>query len=80
MTIETMRTVLGWCTLINMGILLYWFLVFTFARDWIYRFHGRWFRLSAERFDAIHYSGMAFFKLGTFLLNLTPWLALVIIG
>lgn len=80
MTIETIREMLGWCTLINMGILLYWFLLFTFARDWIHRFHGRWFRLTPERFDAIHYSGMAFYKLGIFLLNLAPYLALRIIG
>ena len=80
MTMATMRELLGWCTLINMGILLYWFLIFSLARDWIYRFHGRWFKLSAERFDAIHYSGMAFFKIGIFLLNLVPYLACIIIG
>jgi hypothetical protein len=80
MTIETIREMLGWCTLINMGILLHWFLIFTFARDRIHRFHGRWFRLAPERFDAIRYSGMAFYKLGIFLLNLVPYLALRIIG
>ncbi|MEW6593350.1 MAG: DUF6868 family protein [Thermodesulfobacteriota bacterium] len=80
MTMESCRTMLGWCTLINMGILLYWFLIFTLARDWIYRFHGRWFKLSPERFDAIHYSGMAFFKIGIFLLNLGPYLALRLAG
>ena len=70
----------GWWTLIDMGILLYRFLIFTFARDRIHRFHGRWFRLAPEQFDAIRYSGMAFYKLGIFLLNLLPCLALRLLG
>lgn len=80
MTIETIRGMLGWCTLINLGILLYWFLAFILARDWVYRFHGRWFRLSTQQFDAIHYSGMAGYKLAILLFNVAPYLALKIIG
>lgn len=38
MTMDFVRGFLGWCTLINFGILLYWFLAFTLARDRIYRF------------------------------------------
>ena len=34
--------------------------------------HGKWFRLSDERFDAAHYSGMAHFKIGIMLFNLVP--------
>jgi len=29
--------------------------------DWIQRLHGRWFRLSSEQFDALHYLGMSVF-------------------
>ena len=29
--------------------------------DWIRRLHGRWFRLSSEQFDALHYLGMSVF-------------------
>jgi len=46
----------------------------------VYRFHGRWFKLSLETFDAIHYGGMAVFKLGIFLFNLVPFIALCIVG
>jgi hypothetical protein len=38
--------------------------------------HTRWFKLSVETFDAIHYAGMATYKLGIILLNLVPLLAL----
>jgi hypothetical protein len=79
MTVEQIRDVLAWCAVINIGLLLWWFLMFALAHDFIYRLHGKWFKLTVERFDAIHYAGMAFFKIGIFLLNIVPYLALRIV-
>ncbi len=79
MSLDMLQSFLGWCTLINMGLLLWWFLFFLFAHDWIYFFHGKFFKLSVETFDSIHYSAMAFFKLSFFLLNLVPYIVLLII-
>ncbi len=76
MTVELIRDVLGWSALINYVVLLWWFLVFCFAHDWLFAFHGKWFRLTPERFDAIHYAAMAFYKLCIFVFNLVPYLAL----
>jgi hypothetical protein len=80
MTIELTRNFLLWCTVVNYGLLLWWFSFFVFAHDWMHRFHGKWFRLSRDRFDAIHYAGMAVFKIGIILFNLTPLVALYILG
>jgi hypothetical protein len=55
MSIEVTRHFFLWCTIINYGILLVWFLVFAHGHDWIQRLHGRWFRLSSDQFDAIHF-------------------------
>jgi len=55
---------------------LVWFLVFAIARDWMRRFHGRWFRLSDEQFDAVHYLGMSIYKIGILLFNLVPLIVL----
>jgi hypothetical protein len=76
MSIETLRKALLWCAVINYGILLVWFLSFILAHDWMYLFHGRWFRLSVEQFDMLHYAAMAIFKVGIILLNLVPYVAL----
>jgi intracellular septation protein A len=65
---------------INFGLLIVWFVGFIFARDWIRRYHGKWFKLSEESFDAIHYAAMAFFKLLIFVFNLVPYIALLIVG
>ena len=78
MEIKTLRGALLWSALINYGVLLLWFLFFIVAHDWIYLLHGRWFRLSIEQFDMVHYAGMAIYKIGILLLNLVPWLTLQI--
>ena len=80
MTLEMIRSTLAWSTVINLGILLWWFVFISLAHDWTYRFHSKWFRLSEENFDTIHYAGMALFKIGIFLFNLAPYLALRIVG
>ena len=80
MTLEIIRDALGWCTVINFGLLLWWFLFFTLAHDWTYRMHSRWFNLTADRFDTLHYAGITFFKIAIFLFNLVPYLSLRIVG
>ena len=70
------RNILAWCTGINYGILLVWSGVFVFAHDWMYRMHTRWFKLSVETFDAMHYAGISIYKIGILLFNLVPLIAL----
>jgi len=80
MTLEIIRKTLAWCIVMNFGLLIWWLLFFILARDWMYRMHTKWFTLSKENFDRIHYSGMALFKLAIILFNLVPYLALHIVG
>ena len=57
-------------------VLFIWSGVFVFADDWMYRLHARWFKLSVETFDVMHYAGLSVYKIGTILLNLVPLIAL----
>ena len=79
MNVETLREALLWCTIINYGVLLVWFLAFKFLHDWMHRWHSRWFRLSIEQFDALHYASMSIYKIGIILFNLVPYVALRIV-
>ncbi len=79
MDIQLLKDVLLWSAVIETGLLLWWFAVYLCCRDRLHRFHGRWFRLTPEQFDAIHYAGMAFLKLTMFVLHLVPWVALQIV-
>jgi hypothetical protein len=80
MTMNEIRSVLLWCTGLNYAIVFIWAGAFVFAHDWMYRMHGRWFKLSVETFDAIHYGGLAVYKIGILLLNLMPWIALSLVS
>lgn len=76
MDIETLRSFLAWCSVFNLVLLFLWWGFFSVGSDWVYKLHGKWFQFSRERFDAIHYSGMAFFKMLVLMFNLVPYLVL----
>lgn len=79
MTIDTVHNLLQWTTAINIAVLFYWFSIFAFAHDALYRIYSRKFKITVEQFDAIHYAGLAFFKIVVVVFNLAPLLALYII-
>ena len=80
MNLDTLRDVLLWSMVINYGVLLIWFAAFTLAHDRIYALHHRWFSISRETFDALHYGGMAVYKIGVLLLNVAPLVALWLVS
>ncbi len=80
MTLEIIRSVLGWCTIMNGAVMLVWALFFVCAHEWAHRMHGKFFSLSKETFDAMHYAGMGIFKMVVIVFNLVPYLALRIVG
>jgi hypothetical protein len=79
MNIETARSVLLWCTIINYAMVVLWFVLITLGRNWIYPLWGRWFRLTPEQFDQLNFIGIALYKVGVLLFNLVPWIALTIV-
>ncbi len=80
MTIEIFQNLLGWCAVINYGLLLCWAVVFIFAHDWMYRFHTRWFAISKERFDELHYLLIGIYKILVLAFVIIPYIALVIVA
>ncbi len=75
MSPDIIKVLLLYSLAFNYMILLIWFGVFSFAHDWLYRLHSRWFFISRENFDALHYACMAFYKIGLILLNIAPLVA-----
>jgi hypothetical protein len=75
MSPDIIKMLLLYSLAFNYVILFIWFGVFSFAHDWIYRLHSRWFRIPIENFDALHYAGMALYKIGIILLNIAPLIA-----
>ena len=61
---------------VNLILLFIWAGLFIYARDWMIRLHGRWFKLAPEMFDAMHYAGMGLYKLAIWMLLVIPYLVL----
>jgi len=78
MTVCEIKNILLWCVGLNYAVLFIWFGAFVFAHDRMYKMHLRWFSLSVEAFDAIHYAGLAVYKIGILLFFLVPLIALVV--
>lgn len=68
-----------WNTIINVGILILWSLVFFTASDVIYEIHGKFFSLSRENFNSIIYGLIGLFKILVFVFNVIPFFALLIL-
>jgi hypothetical protein len=79
MTVEMLRSALLWCGIINYATLVLWSALTVLAPRLLH-WPCRWYRLSAEQFDAINLGGLLLFKLGIFLFNLVPYIALRIVA
>jgi hypothetical protein len=79
-TTNEIKHILLWCVGLNYAVLFIWFGVFVFAHDWMFRLHVRWFKLSVETFDAMHYAGLSVYKIGIILLNLVPLMAVWVVS
>ena len=79
MTPEILRAALGWATLINWALLLFWWFFVSVGHDLTYAIHSKFFSITEETFDEVHYKGMMYFKVLVFVTNLAPYLALRIV-
>jgi len=80
MSVEILSKFLLWCAVVNYAILIIWFVVFVFAREWVYEIHSKWYPISSEQFNAINYAGAAIYKILVLVFNLVPYIALQIIA
>lgn len=80
MNIKVARRSFLWCAVINYGLLIVWFVLFVLLHEWLLRYWGRSFRLSAEQFDFLNFAGMMLLKIFILVFNLVPFIALLIVG
>ena len=79
MGIQTLTTFFMWCTILNIGILVVWTIVFGLAPDFTYRIQTKLFPMPRETFNVVVYSGLAIYRIVFVAFNLVPYVALVII-
>lgn len=80
MTIEALTEFLGWCTALNVGLLILASVALTLARGPLTRIHAGMFGMSQEDLARAYVQYLAQYKIAVFVLNLFPYLALKIMG
>ncbi len=80
MDLTTLQTFFGWCTLINIGLLMFASIMLLALNNWVYKIHSKWFPMPRETYNAIVYSFLGFYKLMIWVLCLIPWVALLIMS
>jgi hypothetical protein len=76
MDIETISEFLGWCTVVNFGILIISTIKILTLRDWASKIHAKMFRIDEESVRKIYLHFLVLYKVAFLALNLVPYLAL----
>ena len=80
MDLTTLTSFFMWCTILNVGLLILWALIWLTMPDLVYRIHTRWFDISRQNFELVFYCFMGVLKVFFLIFCLVPWLALLILG
>ena len=75
-SIETVREFLGWCSVINVGMLLISTLMLTVMRGWIVNIHANMTGVSKAELPRIYLEFLGNYKMLIIVLNLVPYIAL----
>ncbi len=75
-SIETLAAFLGWCTVINFGMLIFASLLLAYMRGSIAKIHGSMFALDDADLSRAYFQYLAQYKILIFVFNLIPYLAL----
>ena len=80
MDIQTLTSFFMWCSIINIGFLIFLALVYMLVPNLAYQLQSKFIPISRETFDIVFYSFIGFFKVIVLVFNVVPWIALLIIG
>mgnify|MGYP001550710958 CR=1 FL=1 len=79
-SVEALTSFLGWCTVINTGVLALAVVLLLLLRGPIAKLHGRMFALSDAEMSNAYVQYLAQYKIAIFIFNLVPYLALKIMA
>ena len=80
MELQHIESFIGWCTVINIAILLLSTILIAALRKPIMRIHTKILPLSEEELLKAYFHYLAIYKIGIILFNLTPYIALILMG
>jgi hypothetical protein len=79
-SLSTITEILGWCTVINFGLLALAAIGLMSMRRLIAPLHARMFKISEDDLSRYYFQYLGNYKLLVIVLNLVPYLALKIVA
>ncbi len=79
-SLVALREFLGWCLIVNFGLLIFSTIMIVAARGWISSIHAKLFGLSEPTLSQSYFNYLANFKFLVIVFNFTPWVVLHIIA
>lgn len=74
--LQSLTTFLGWCSLINVGILLLSTAIILFAKRTILQLHSQMFSVTESQLNQLYLQFIAHYKMLILIFNLVPYIAL----
>lgn len=78
--LSTITTFLGWCTIINIGMLTCSSIMIILFNAPVKKLHAKMVHISPDRLDELYFNFLGNYKLGIFIFNLVPYFALKIMA
>ena len=75
-TIDAITAFLGWCSVINIGVLLLTTILLIILKDPIVNIHSKLFGLSRDDLPLIYFQYIANYKIAIIIFNLVPYIAM----
>lgn len=79
-SLETLTTFLGWCAVLNIGMLTFAAIALGLMRAPISQIHAKMSGLSEADLSRAYFQYLAQYKIATIVLNLVPYIALKIMA
>ncbi len=78
--IETIREFLGWCSVINSGLLIFSSILIILVRGPVSRIHAKMFDLDESDTRRAYFQYLGQYKIAIIVFNIVPYFALKIMG
>ncbi len=79
-SLQTLTAFLGWCTVINIGLLMFAAVVLGLVRGPISQIHAKMYDLNESDLSRGYFQYLAQYKIAVLVLNLVPYVALKMIA
>ncbi len=76
----TLTAFLGWCSVINIGILVFSAILISIFKESAAKIHGAMFGIEEHRLPVLYLQVLVYYKMAVFLFNIVPYFALKIMG